>query len=204
MSLIAKQDSNSNFPPVDAGNFQAICYLVVDLGTHYNTNFDKWSHQVLLTWEIPALRIEVEKENEKVDLPRVISNTYTLSLHEKANLYQHLVSWRGRAFTDEELAGFNLCNVAGKNCILNIVHKTNGKKTYANVAAVTPLLAGVMAPLKAESPIITYDIDEQGWAIPEGLPNWVQDKIKESKEYKDGHEAPQEVSSEIPDDDIPF
>jgi len=205
MSLVAKQDSSGNYPPVDAGNHHAICYLVVDLGTHYSEAYDKWSHKVLLTWELPALRIEVERDGQKKDLPRAISHTYTLSLHEKSILYQHLISWRGRAFTDEELEGFDLRNVAGKNCILNIVHKTPGKKTYAKVAAVTPLLSGVMKALPPENPVITYDIDEQGWDIPEGLPKWVKSRIMESKEYRESHQdINQNIDSSIPDDDIPF
>ena len=56
--------------------------------------------------------------------PRAISETYTNSLGEKANLRKMLENWRGRAFTQEEMDGFDLRNVLGKACMISVVHGT--------------------------------------------------------------------------------
>jgi hypothetical protein len=75
--------------------------------------------------------------------PFTASKKYTLSLHEKANLYKDLVSWRGRAFTPEERAGFDLEKLIGVNCQIQIVHVTKGDKTYANITSIVPLAKGM-------------------------------------------------------------
>jgi len=70
----------------------------------------------------------------------VVTNTYTASLNEKANLRRDLESWRGRPFTAEELQGFDLEKVVGKPCMLNLVAKTTAKgKTWTGIAAIMPL-----------------------------------------------------------------
>ena len=49
------------------------------------------------------------KKYKKSDIiARTISATYTLSLGERSNLRKMLESWRSRAFTPEELQGFDL------------------------------------------------------------------------------------------------
>ena len=147
MSLIAKETGEKkHFDPVSAGVHLGVCSAVIDLGTHHNELFDKDAHKVLITWEIPSERIEVEKDGKKLDLPRVISKTFTLSLHAKASLRQTLEAWRGRAFTKEELNGFDLKNVLGTSCQIQVLHQEKGDKTFANVGSVMPLISGMTAP----------------------------------------------------------
>ena len=69
---------------------------------------------------------------------------YTLSLHENAALRRDLQSWRGRAFTETELAGFDLKTVLGVPCMITLVHSPDGK--YANIQAVAGLPKGMEAP----------------------------------------------------------
>jgi len=77
-----------------------------------------------------------------------ISKRYTQSLHEKASLRKDLESWRGRRFTEDELAnqGFELEELVGKNCQLQIMHKEgtyNGNPaTYANITSILPPAEG--------------------------------------------------------------
>ena len=180
---VAKKTEGKDFPPCPEGTFQAVCYSVVDLGTHFNQQFGKEHHLVHLSWEIPSERIEFEKDGETVNLPRGAWQTYTLSLHEKSNLCKVLVSWRGRPFTQEEEAeGFDCEEMLGKNCLLQIVHNTKGDKIYANIASVMGLMKNMPA-LNPENPIVKYDIERDGMQIPDELPDWMKQKIKESKEY---------------------
>jgi hypothetical protein len=82
---------------------------------------------------------EINPENGK---PFSCSKKYTASLNEKATLRHDLESWRGRAFTQEELKGFDLEKVIGVNAQVMVMHNTKDGKTYANVATVTPLGKG--------------------------------------------------------------
>lgn len=186
MALIAKK-TGSDYPPIEGGTYQAVCYSVVDLGTQFNEHFNKSLHKVIITWEIPELRIEIEKDNKKQDLPRAISKIYTLSLHEKSNLCKDLVAWRGKSFTTEELEGFDVLTILGANCLLQIIQEERGGTTYANVAGVSKLMKN-MPKVKSESDAVTYEMKTDGWDIPEKVPDWIQQMIKKSIEYKTFHD----------------
>lgn len=183
MSLVAKQPES--IPPVPGGTYQGICYSLIDIGTQHSVLFNQDLRQVIITWEIPGVRIDIEKEGQMVSLPRAISRTYTNSLSEKANLYAHLISWRGAEFTREELDNFDLRKILGRNCLLTIVNKLNKKnKMVANVAAVAKLMKE-MKVRKPENPIVSFDMDEDGITnIPANVPDWIKKMIQESVEYK--------------------
>ena len=141
MGLTAKDKGNGkDFEPIPEGMHHAICYGLYDLGTQYNERFGKSAHKVLIQWELPNQRIEIEKDNETLDLPRATSKIYTLSLHEKSNLKKDLASWRGKSFTPEELEGFDLRAILGINCTLQIIHNKKDGNTYSNVATIVPIV----------------------------------------------------------------
>jgi hypothetical protein len=199
MSLTAKQ--GPSIEQIEDGNHHGICVAVIDLGTQYNETFNKEQPKVMITWELPDFPIINEHGEPDPDKGyRVISKEYTASLNEKANLYSDLVSWRGRDFTQDELEGFNIKNVLGANCLVNVV---KNKKGYSNVAAVAKMPKG-MTP-KTPTYQLMYDMDEGIETVPEGVPDWIKDKIKKSREYMalDNPHAP--VNEHPADDsDIPF
>jgi hypothetical protein len=184
MGLTAKQKSGGNYDPVSQGLHQAICYGIFDLGTQYNEAFGKSTHKVLITWEIPGERIEIEKDGEKKNLPRAISREYTLSLHKKAGLRKDLESWRGKAFTEEQLEGFDLTKLLAANCMLQVIHNAKDGKTYANVANIVQLPKGMEKKTPENTPRY-FAFEEHQDQIPEGTPDWIKDKIKASEEW--GH-----------------
>jgi hypothetical protein len=222
MSLTAKRD-NSDFPPippVPAGMCQAVCYSVVDLGTHRGEYQGKPNkrHLVAITWEIPEERITIVKDGKEVDLPRAISKKYTLSLGDKAKLFADLTSWRGKAFTEEELKGFELERLLGVNCVLNIIHAKSkeGDKIYANIASISPLMKN-MQKAKPENPLCYFELKSRD--IPALVPKWLVEEIKKSEEYLAMDHAADVLGgdeiAELPDDfdstpegnesqDIPF
>ncbi len=196
MSLIAKESGGSaSFDPVAAGMHPARCVGVVDLGTQ--ESYDKAfapKRQVLITWEIPSERIDIDEDGKTVSKPRFISNTYTLSLNGMSNLRKTLDSWRGRAFTAEELEGWDLFNILSAPCLLNVTHKSSkdGQKTYANVTSVNPLPKGMDCG-QQESDTMSWSIDDQpDWKstaleLPTNVPEWVSKKIAQSEEYVQSH-----------------
>src|SRR5687767_15519142 len=89
-----------DFDPVPEGSHLAVCDMFVDLGLQ-DSRFGA-KHKIYLRWQIPALRVEFERDGQQVNAPMSIGATYTLSLSEKSNLRPMLQAWRGRAFTPEE------------------------------------------------------------------------------------------------------
>ncbi len=211
MGLIAKKPEGADIEPIEAGPHQAICIRYYDLGTHYRELFDKSARRVMIMWEIPDSRIEIEGE----DLPRAISREYTLSLHKKATLRADLESWRGKTFSDLELEGFNLDKILGTNCMVNIIHKITDKATYANVAGVMPLMKN-MKKRQPENPLVSFSFDDAEIEIPKDTPQWIEDKIKASNEWDafmksgspdpkqepEGEEWPMQKEADM--EDIPF
>ena len=183
MGLTAKATGNS-IEPMPEGVVIAACFAIYDLGTHFDETWGKRKHEVMFMWEVPEHRYQAEKDGAKVDLPRTISNTYTLSLHAKAGLRKMLENWRGKAFTDEEIKGFDVSKVLGASCQLQIVHKksADGTKTYGNIGAIMALPKGV-AKLKLENPLKFFSFEDAS-ELDDSIPEWVQAKIVESDEWK--------------------
>lgn len=140
MSIIAKATS-SNYTPAPAGAWASVCVDIVDLGVLEVTfaGETKKQHKIRVVWQID----EVNPENGK---PYTTSKRYTLSLHEKAALRKDLESWRGRAFTDSELEGFDVESVLGIGCLMNIIEVHKDGKKYSNIASLMKLPKGMSAP----------------------------------------------------------
>ena len=156
MSLKAKRKVVSSIPPMDGGTYMGVCVAVVDLGQQYK-QFEKqkqgkYAEECMFIFEIPDERVEVDGE----DKPRWLSSRrFTVSLHERAALFQMLTAWRGKALTDAELDpagdGFDLMQMAGVSAMLSVtvVEKDDGSK-YNRIEAVTGFPKGLPAP-KPES-----------------------------------------------------
>jgi len=217
MSLIAKESGGAVSEPVPQGTHSAVCVGIYDIGTQHSAKYTSWSESVVITWQLPSLRIEIDGD----DLPRVISNTYTLSLGEKANLRKMLEGWRGRAFTPVELDGFSVSKLLGVPCMMQIIHKSgkgaNASKVYANIGSIMPIMKGSPTVIP-EGDTVLFDIDTNGpgGVIPETFPKWIQEKIKESKEYVEAVEThveqptagvadtPSEENADVDDSNCPF
>jgi len=215
-----KANDRPTLPPPEAGVQHAVCIGVCDLGTQPQSNPKFQAHRkVLLTWELPNQKIMVKSKDgmAEIELPRVISADYTMSLGTKANLRKMLDVWRGRQFTPEELASFDLSKLIGANGLISIVHvkSKDGLKTYANVSSMSPLMRG-MPKLTPENKTLVYDLPSSGpITFPELMPEWVQNRIKNSEEYiqslnphqpKKGPTEEQMANRDGPDldEDLPF
>ena len=202
MQIIVKESQGGGFPPLEAGSYRAICYGIVVLGTTYNPAFDNIQRKILFLWELPDERIERDGE----DLPRAISETYTLSLNEKANLRAMLESWRGKAFTEDELRGFDIVNVLKAPCLVSTKIMTSKQgREFAKVSSVTRLPKGMAVPTECENPTVVFDITNLECPLDgmDKLPEWIQNRIKESKEYKERTTSPDDFIA-ADDEDLPF
>lgn len=202
MSLMAKSEGGGGgFTPVPEGTHIAVCTMVVDLGMQ-RSNFqgdEKIQQKVCIGWEIPNELVTINDEQ----VPAKISKTYTVSLHEKANLRKDLVAWRGRQFTDEELDGFDLKNILAKTCQINVTHWENNGKSGAQVSSVAGFPKGMEAPFAKSKPI-SYEIGDSP-DVFNALPEWLQKKINERVREDEPEVSGDEGSlSEDLNDSVPF
>lgn len=193
--------TGQDFDPVPQGTHAAVCYMVADIGQQMTSYGPK--HKVVIGFELPENQITYkDKDGKDVTKPMIINNFYTASLSSKAILTGDLEGWRGRAFTAEELQGFNLFNVLGKPCLITVVHNVVGDKTYANIKSIGQLMKGMeVAPATRT---LKYAPDETGQY--DDLPEWIQKKISnqavDSQPAQSENPSPQ--GSKDFDDDIPF
>jgi hypothetical protein len=199
MAIMAEA-KGGDFVQAPVGSHAARCYQIIDLG-HQKNEFEgdvKIQHQVLVSWELPNL--------DKLDdgSPMSISKFYTLSLHDKANLGKDLVSWRGKAFTEEEKAGFDITKLVGVQCMLSIVDKA-GKSRVGSVVGVPQ---GMTVPPAINQPVIFEMAAYRGGdtVVFDSLSEGLQGLILKSEDLKTDSPEPQSqpVIEEGFDDDIPF
>ena len=187
MAIIAtNKGGESNYTLIPAGNHIARCYSMVELGTLTEVILgqEKQVHKIRLTFELPD---ELKVFNaDKGEQPCVISKEFTLSMNEKSNLRAFLKSWRGKDFTDEEAASFDVTKLLGVPCLLNIIHKPSKKdpsRIYDEIASATPLMKNMTCPPQVNS---NFEFSLQEWNPNhfELLPDFLKEKVRASKEYK--------------------
>ncbi len=203
MGLTVDNKGGVDFELVDPGWYRAICYRVVDQGTHHDKNFNKDKHTILVSWEL----VDTVMESDEQKRPFTIHNRYTASLNEKAHLHKDLVAWRGRPFSEEELAGFSLGNIIGAPAYLNVIHKQgtgkNKDKTYSNISVIGPLPGAMAGDLPSlVNPTLKFDLDAFDDTTFKKLSDGMQKKIAESKEYQamlnqGGPETPHVTDEEV-------
>lgn len=208
MGLLAKDNAPAfELPP--AANHIAVCYMVVDLGMHdeeYNGEI-KRKHKVRISWELSQ---ELMSDGRPFSIPK----KYTLGLTNTGNLLPDLESWRGRAFTPEELLGFDLQNLLGVPCLLNVIHKNSEdtKKPYAVVSSIAPLPRGTPKPALYNKPLFFSLSDPDAIQKYNAMEPWLQKLINidplRARMPVGSPENPASAYKPDPlddlDDDIPF
>lgn len=204
MSLVISGSETPKYAPIAEGTHLAVCNMLVDLGMQYNEKFGKSNRKILIGWEIPDEPIEVDGETHG----RSISQRYTASLNEKSSLRRDLASWRGRDFTAEELAAFDLKTIVGTSCLINVIHKEgNNGKLYANIAGIMRLPKGMAKAAPSEPPVV-FDLDKDPLDVIDTLPGFIADEIKRSSTYEERAYAeikpPIEELTEDDESGLPF
>jgi len=190
MALTISESAKQERKLPEAGATVGVLYSLVDLG-HQKTNWDnqeKWSPKVRLTFELPDQTDEFEvEENGKrttVQKPMVVSIEQTRSLGEKASLRKLLEQWRGQTFTSKELQAFSLKNLLGKPAMLTLIHKTSQQgRQYCAIAGASKLPKGMKAPATTTNDQLYYEIEQGEAGQFNDMPDWLQEKIRASKEF---------------------
>lgn len=189
--LMATAKGGGDFTPASAGPHAAICIDVVARGLQM-TKFGA-KDKVWLIWAI-----DEDTEDGK---PQIVLQQYTNSLHEKSTMGRHLAAWRGKAFTAEERAGFDLENLIGHKCLLNIVHNESGDRIYANVDSIMKLPKNMTAPEMPED----YERHIDRNPSKDYRSNYYSEDSNPVASLGERREAAkQEAEAAFADDDLPF
>ena len=189
MGFIASDTGGGNFKRVPPGAFIGRCYSIIDLGTQVTDGQYglKEQHKIRLGWELfgededgQPLTVDVDGK----EMPMTISKSYTVSMHEKANLRKELQAWRGREFTEEEAKGFDVSKLVGAYCMVNVTTSENNGKTYSNVAGLTPLPGALknVKPAPVHDALI-FDLDAPDMKVFNNFHEKLQEAIKKSPEW---------------------
>lgn len=200
---------------IEPGNYTAVCYKMIHIGTVEDTYMSekKEMDKLRIGWElVDEMRVFDESKGPQ---PLVIDKEFTLSLGDKATLRKFLKSWRGKDFTEKEAEEFDITRLVGAACLLNIIVKTkkDGSGQYNDVEAATPLPKSIPKPKGINKPFI-LDFEEN-WSDEkfESLPDFIKDKLKTSHEYAELRSPglvntpaePENVQTEDDiSDDLPF
>lgn len=214
MSFIVKAEGGAPIPPLPEGVYVGTCYLLAKIGEQYSKAYDKWNDQLIIGWQINGEKVTVEGAEQ----PRTMFSFYNAKLGEKASLRRDLECWRGKRFTPEELEGFDLRNILGTACQLQIVHNQREDGTVrAFIKAIMALPKGMPADPPTEK--VLYDIEDDMERTAD-FPKIVQSSVAKSKEWQESHGAapaaeadpfgapPAEADKEFgafgSEDDLPF
>lgn len=175
----AQKSDNQTFEPnVPEGIHQAVIRSIIDLGTQ-EINSQAYGlqekRQVSISFEFPKVRKTFDES--KGEQPCSLSCKYTLSMHEKAKLKKVCEKILGKKFTDDEAYDFDLKDILGKSCMVEVVH-SNG---YANIDNVMND-ASEPAP-KAENELRIFDLDNFDKELFDTFHEKVQRQIMNSPEY---------------------
>ena len=208
----AKKGSGA-IPP--AGSHPARCYQIIDMGTHTEDGAFgiTTNRKIRFSWELPdELHVFDEAKGPQ---PFAVHRMVNFVLGPRSNFQKMLESWRGRAFTEDELENFEIKKVLGATCMVAVVHAVRTTQTYANVDSVSPLPAKWKAIMAApvNTPVY-YEIEMGQNAIFKSLPEWLRVQIAKCNEWAGEKTEVGEGPSEEEDpfqgtekdgaDDIPF
>jgi hypothetical protein len=182
---------SKNYEKCSTGLQQAVCVFVNDIGTQIGEYQGKRKElpKVIISWELK----ETIKDGDYAGKRFMMNKYYTKSLYEMANLTKDLENWRGKKFTQEELNGFDLDNLIGANCYLNIVVT---EKDYRKVSAVLPLPRDI-EKLKPEMT-----------EMSDGMKKWIDSERAKSMEMQPENNHVDKSDESLPRaepvDDLPF
>lgn len=202
MKFAAKQSVDFKIAP--AGNHVAICNGIVDFGLQPGSGqYPDPKHVVYIRFELPTETVAYTKDGKEISGPMSVGRKFTASMSKKANLRKFIESWFGKAFpTDESAADFDLKNLLGRKCLVNIAHDEKGDKTYANLSNATPIPKGMSAEYQQQNPSLYFSLEESSDKDFQALPEWMQQVI--SKRIQEQPKVSTLADDEPFDDDIPF
>jgi hypothetical protein len=133
-----------------------------------------------IAWELPDEKLSDGR-------PAAIGRRYNLSTAPKAALRADLEGWLGRELSSADLDNFDLADLLGSTCQLNVRHTSGGSgdRVFANVVAVLPPPRGVPVKQRPFNRPVALSLADRPFPRLEfeALPEWLRTTIAKSPEY---------------------
>jgi hypothetical protein len=214
MIITGTNSDRKQFQIAPAGTHLARLYRIIDLGTQMREYEGKvtMSRKAKFFFELHGEDAEGKALTTTDGKPLIQSREYTVSLNEKANLRRDLEAWRGKAFSEDELKGFDISNILGHFCMVNISHRQKGDMTYADLKGVSavPSIYKKQGLPEGINTTMIFNLDKFDETMFDSLSENIKETIKKSPEYRsigEQSKAYQEASGGSVadmDNDIPF
>jgi hypothetical protein len=171
---------------------------------HIGTNQDEYQgeaiiqNKIRLTFELPEELHQFKDGDEP--RPIIISQEFTLSMGEKANLRKLIEGVIGHHLTQEDANAFNVEELVNMACLVVVKHKTSGKGVKrAEISSASPLMKGqtckpAINPLK----VLTYEKWDEDYF--NSLPDFLKEKMQTSDEYK----KMKGIKADVAVNEVPF
>ena len=190
MGKLTVKDQAEARDPIPARTYYAIVCQVIDLGTQDSPQYGP-DHKVMLGYELhtrkgPALDA---KGHQHVTAKEYALKFSKIPGRTPAGLRIAVESILGREFSEEEArGGYDLEQLLGKPCKIQIKHTSKDGKTYDEIAAILPLDDDDDAPT-AELDHVYYELDPES-SLPDDVPKWIARKIAKSREWRAANGEP--------------
>ena len=214
MIITGSNSDRKQFQIAPAGTHLARLYRIIDLGTQMREYEGKvnMSRKAKFFFELHGEDAEGKPLLTSDGKPLIQSREYTVSLNEKANLRRDLEAWRGKAFSEDELKGFDISNILGHFCMVNISHRQKGDMTYADLKGVSavPSIYKKQGLPEGINTTMIFNLDKFDETMFDSLSENIKETIRKSPEYRsigEQSKAYQEASGGSVadmDSDIPF
>lgn len=205
-----KNKKKPTVPQMEAGTYPGVCVGVYAIGEQEAQWNDKtrYREELILVFEFPGETVEIEGEEK----PRQLSRTFTATTSERGGLRKFLKDWRGKDFkSEDEMGDFELTKLLGQSALISV---TLSEKGYANIGSAMKLPKGMPDP-DTDTELLSFDVDEWDDDAFDKLPEWIQNKVKNSMQYKNDHapdavvDFPEEDPEDEPEpeddeEDVPF
>jgi len=160
---------------IPEGTYSARCIRIIDLGTQVHPKYGP-KRKVNLAFEL-------DEEDDEGN-PFVAYRNFTASITPKSHLAKAIKSWTGQTIKKGER--FDLDSLLNEPCLVTIVHSepNDDDEVYANIDSITKLPKS-MKPFEPENEAFSLYLDETfNRKQFNDLPEWLQEKIEATEEYK--------------------
>lgn len=184
--------------PIEPGSYCARVYQMIELGTIPGFQ-GALQNKVRIGFELPTEKMIFDEA--KGEQPRVISQEYTLSFHEKSKLRKVIEACDPKALEIDEngfMEEFDVETLIGKACLITVAQKAKQDKSgnFSFIDNCTRLPKGMTCPAQINpKQVLSYDNWNEEFF--QSLPMFIREKIESSEEYK-------KMNGMIDKDDVPF
>ena len=195
------RDDRPAIEPHPEGQFAAVCIDLIDLGLTVET-FGKEEPKL-----VDKVALVFRTEETREGKPLHIHQEFTCSMGKKANLRKFLESWRGKAYTDEEVKkqGVPLDKLCGNGALITVAHKqSQAGNTYGYISSIAMLPKQMRDGMPTMDAYTRHEFWEKRKADYRAKAEAFQPKSGGSTGHADGHFADYPEGPEGDDDSLPF